>query len=101
MAQKVAPVKTTPQGRHHGSLALVLDDANYSSITKASVTSTKLVTKPDAINKSITATSSPLKILTFQEERKKFQKEFDLHEAVINTGVNASSTASKNSILKN
>jgi hypothetical protein len=46
-----------------------------------------LVTQPDAINEGITATSTPLEILTFQEETKKLQKEFDLQEAVTNIGV--------------
>jgi hypothetical protein len=44
MAQMVAPIKTTAWGGCHGSLALVLDNANYSSITKVSVTSTTPVT---------------------------------------------------------
>jgi hypothetical protein len=87
MAQMVAPVKITAWGGCHGSLALVLDDTDYSSITKARITSTKPVTQPDAINKDITATSSPLEILTFQEETKKLQKEFDLQEAVTNIGI--------------
>jgi len=80
MAQMVALIKTTTWGRRHGSLALVLDDADYSSITKAKITSTFTtpVNQPDTINKSITATSTPLEILTFQEETKKLQKEFDL-----------------------
>jgi hypothetical protein len=34
MAQMVAPVKTTAWGGLHGSLALVLDDADYALITK-------------------------------------------------------------------
>ncbi len=87
MAQMVATVKTTAWGGRHGSLSLVLDGADYSSITKACVTSTTPVTQPDAINKGIMATSTPLKILTFQEETKKLQKEFDLQEAVTNIGV--------------
>ncbi len=87
MAQMVAPVKTTTWGGRHGSLALVLDATDYSSITKARINSTKLVTQPDAINKGITVTSTPLKILTFQEETKKLQKEFDLQEAVTNIGI--------------
>jgi hypothetical protein len=87
MAQMVAPIKTTAWGGRHGSLALVLNNADYSSITKACVTSTTPVTQPDAINKGITATLTPLKILTFQEETKKLQKEFDLQEAVTNIGV--------------
>ncbi len=80
MDQMVAPVKTTAWGGNHGSLALVLDDADYSSITKAKITSTKPVTQPDAIIKGIMTTSTPLEILTFQEETKKLQKEFGGHQ---------------------
>jgi hypothetical protein len=87
MAQMVTPIKTTTWGGCHGSLALVLDDTDYSSITKARITSAKPVTQPDAINKGITTTSTPLEILTFQEETKKLQKEFDLQEAVTNIDV--------------
>ena len=87
MAQMVAPVKTTAWGGCHGSLALVLDDADYLSITKAKIASTKPVNQPDTVNKGITAASNPLEILTFQEETKKLQKEFDLQEAVTNIGV--------------
>ncbi len=87
MAQMVTPIKTTVWGGCHGSLVLVLDDTDYSSITKACITSTKPVTQPDTINKGITATSPPLKILTFQDETKKLHKEFDLQEAVTNIGI--------------
>ncbi len=87
MARMVAPVKTTTWGGCHGPLALVLDNANYSNITKARTTSTTPVTQLDAINKGIMATSTPLKILTFQEETKKLQKDFDLQEVVTNIGI--------------
>ena len=87
MAQMVAPVKTTAWGRCHGSLALVLNDVDYLSINKAKITSIKPVNQPDTINKDITAASTPLEILTFQEESKKLQKEFDLQEAVTNISV--------------
>ena len=87
MAQMVAPVKTIAWGGCHGSLALVLDDADYSSNTKAKITSTKPVNQPDTTNKGITAISTPMEILTFQEETKKLQKEFDLQKAVTNIGV--------------
>ena len=46
MAPMVAPVKTVAWGGCHGSLALVLNKVDYSSITKARVTSTKPVMKP-------------------------------------------------------
>jgi hypothetical protein len=42
----------------------------YSSITKTKITSTKPVDQPDTINKGITTASTPLEILTFQEETK-------------------------------
>jgi hypothetical protein len=87
MTQMVTPIKTTTWEGCHGSLTLVLNNAEYSSINKVRVTSTMPVTQPDAINKGITATSTPLKILTFQKETKKLQKEFDLQEAVTNIGV--------------
>jgi hypothetical protein len=87
MAQMVAPIKTTAWGGRHGSLVFVLDGTDYSSITKVCITSTKQITQPDAINKGITAISTPLEILTFQEETKKLQNEFYLQEAVTNIGV--------------
>jgi len=59
MAQMVALVKTTAWGGLQGSLTLVLDDTDYSSITKAKITFTKPVNQPDTINKGITATSPP------------------------------------------
>ena len=71
MVQMVTPVKTT----------------DYLSITKAKITSSKPVNQPDTINKSIMAASTPLEILTFQEEKKKLQKQFDLQGAVTNIGV--------------
>jgi hypothetical protein len=87
ITQMVAPIKTTSWGSRHGSLTLVLHDADYSSITKARITSTMPVTQPDAINKGIMTTSTPLKILAFQEETNKLQKEFDLQEVVTNIGI--------------
>jgi hypothetical protein len=74
MTQIVAPVKTTAWEGCHGSLMLVLDKADYSNITKVRTTSTVPITQPDTINKGIAATSTPIKILTFQEETKKLQK---------------------------
>jgi len=101
MAQMVALVKTSAWGGCHGSLALVLDDAEYSSITKAKITSTTPVNQPDTIIKSITATSTPLEILTFQEETKKRQKELTCRRWSPTSACNTSSTALKNSTSKN
>ncbi len=70
MAQMVAMVKTFVWGGLHGSLALVLDDANYTTITKSTITSTAPGAQPNAVNKTIIATLTPLKILTLQEKTK-------------------------------
>jgi hypothetical protein len=83
----VAVVKTSMWGGLHGSLTLILDNADYTMITKGTVTSTAPVSQPNAVNKKITATPTPLKILTLQEETKKLLREFDLQEAVTNIGV--------------
>ena len=101
MAQMVAPVKTTAWGGRHGSLALVLDDADYLIITKMKITSTTPVNQPNAINKGITATSTPLELLTFQEETKNFKRNLTYKRRSPTLACNASSTALKNSTSKN
>jgi hypothetical protein len=82
MAQMVAPVKTTAWGGLHGSLALVLNNADYATVTKNIVTLLAPLTKPTMINPKITKLSNPYEILTLQEEMKTLQKEFELQEAV-------------------
>ncbi len=71
MAQMVAPVKTTTWGGPRGSLALVLDNTDYKSITKLTTQTTALVTQPDAVNQGITDQSTLFKILTLQADFKK------------------------------
>ena len=68
MAQMVAPVKTTAWGGLHGSLALVLDDAEYALITKIVIKTADALIKPVSINPKIDDKSSPYKILTLQDE---------------------------------
>ena len=68
IAQMVAPVKTTMWGGHHDLLALVLNNTDYSSITKAAITSTMSVLPPNAINKGITDNSTPLKFSPFRKK---------------------------------
>jgi hypothetical protein len=81
-AQTVAPIKTIAWGGLHGSLALVLDDADYARVTKNIVTSSAPIIKPNIINPKINKQSNPYKILTLQEEMKTVQKMFELQEAV-------------------
>jgi hypothetical protein len=87
MAQMVAPVKTTLWGGLHGSLALVLDDMDYDTVTKNIVTSVAPLLKPTTINPKINKLSNPYVILTLQEEMNTLQKEFELQEAVTTIGV--------------
>jgi hypothetical protein len=46
----VAPVKTTAWGGLHGSLALVLNDGDYATVTKNIITSLAPLNKPTTIN---------------------------------------------------
>ncbi len=78
MAQMVAPVKTAAWGGLHGSLALVLDDTDYATVTKNIVTLAAPLSKPTTINLKINELSIPYAILTLQEEMKTLQKEFKL-----------------------
>ena len=87
MAQIVAPGKTTAWGGLHGSLALVLDDAEYALITKNVIKTADAFIKPVSINPKIDDKLSLYKILTLQDEWKTLQKEFDLQEAVTSIGV--------------
>ncbi len=87
MTQMVAPVKTTAWGSLHGSLALVLNDTDYATVTKNIITSLAPLTKPTTINPRIKELSNPYEILTLQEEMKLLQKEFKLQEAVTTIGV--------------
>jgi hypothetical protein len=82
MPQMVAPVKTTAWGGLHRSLALVLDQANYATVTKNIVTLSAPLIKPTTINPKINKQSNPYEIPTLQEEMKTLQKEFELQEAV-------------------
>ncbi len=87
MAQMVMPVKTTAWGSLHGSLALVLDNADYEIITKVVVKSTTHLGQPALVNPKINVTSSQLNLLTLQAKTKRLQKEFNLQEAVTAIGV--------------
>ncbi len=82
MAQMVAPIKTTTWGGLHRSLALILHNADYATVTKNIVTLLAPLVKPTTINPKINKQVNPYEILTLQEEMKTLQKEFKLQEAV-------------------
>ncbi len=82
MAQMVNPAKTTAWGGLHGSLALVLDNADFARVTKNIITLLALLSKPTTINLKINEPSNPYAILALQEEMKTLLKELKLQEAV-------------------
>ncbi len=102
-AQMVAPVKATAWGGLYGSLALVLDNADYAMVTKNIIPLLAQHSKPTMINTKINVLSNPYAILTLQEIIKTLQKEFKLQKAVTTIGVHhiiGSIKESKNSTSK-
>ena len=69
MAKMVAAINTTSWGGKDGSLALVLNDANYKVFTRYALPFNNRLYKPALLNSSITSTYTPLEILTHQEEK--------------------------------
>ncbi len=87
MAQMVAPVKTTAWGGLHSSLALVLNDVNYSTVTCRAITLSACLVQPPAVNPAIKKNTPRCKLLCLQADTKNLQKLFDLQEAITNIGV--------------
>jgi hypothetical protein len=87
MGQMVAQVKTTAWGGLHGSLALVLYDVDYATITRQALTLTARLVQPPAVNPAIDDNTPQCKFLCLQADTKNLQKVFDLQEAVTNIGV--------------
>jgi hypothetical protein len=74
IAQMVAPVKTTAWGGLHGSVALVIGDADYATVTKNIITLVAPLSKPTTINPKINKLSTPYEILTLQDKMKLSRK---------------------------
>jgi hypothetical protein len=87
MAQMVAPIKTTSWGGLHGSLALVLNDANYATITCRAITLIACLVQPPMVNPAIKDDTPQRVLLRLQVDMKDLQKAFDLQEAMSNIGV--------------
>jgi hypothetical protein len=90
MAQMVAPVKTTAWGGGHGSLALVLDDADYSNITNR-MPSIKVSRQHQP----------PWNYSPSKKKQKNFKRNLTCKRRSPTLACNASSTALKNSTSKN
>jgi hypothetical protein len=100
MAQMVAPVKTTAWGGLHGSLALILDNADYKIITKAVVKSTTRLGQPALVNPKINNTTSQLDLLTLQAKTSS-KRSLTCNRPSPPSAYNASSTALRSNTLKN
>jgi hypothetical protein len=87
MAQMVTPVKTTAWGRLHNSLALVLDDLDYATVTRRAVTLTDGLFQPPVVNPAIEDDTPQHELLRLQADTKNLQMAFDLQEAITNNGV--------------
>jgi hypothetical protein len=87
MAQMVAPVKATAWGGLHGSLALVLDDVNYATVTHQAVKLTDRLVQPPVVSPAFEDDTPQCKLLRLQAETKNLQKAFELQEAITNIGV--------------
>jgi hypothetical protein len=74
MAQMVALVKTTAWGGLHGSLALVLDDVDYTTVTRQAVTSNLFLVQPLAFNPVINNDTPQCKLLRLQADTKNLQR---------------------------
>jgi hypothetical protein len=70
MAQMVAPIKTTAWGGLHGSLALVLDNVNYATITRQASTSTARLVQPPSVNSVIKDDTPQCELLCLQADTK-------------------------------
>jgi hypothetical protein len=53
MGQMVTPIKTTAWGRLHGSLALVLNDVDYATVTRQAIKSTDRLVQLPVVNPAI------------------------------------------------
>ena len=87
MVHMVPPVKMTAWGRLHGSLALVLGDVNYATVTRQAVKSTDRLVQPPAVNPAIKDDTPQRELLCLQADTKILQKAFNLQEAITNIGV--------------
>jgi hypothetical protein len=101
MAQMVAPVKTNAWGGRHGSLVLVLDNMDYSSITKARVIPPRRLLNRTPSTKTSWQHQPPLKSSPSKKKRRSFKKNLTCRRWSPTSVSNASLTAPKNSILEN
>ena len=74
MALMVAPVKTTAWGGLCGSLALVLDDVSYATVTHQAVTLTDRLVQPPVVNPAIKDNTPQCKLLRLQANTKNLQR---------------------------
>lgn len=87
LAKMCAAVRTTAFGGKHGSLAAVLDDPEYQTVTTNTSSSTTPLTEPALVSTSLAKEATPYEILQAQETAHKAKKAFAIQEAVREIGV--------------
>jgi hypothetical protein len=78
MAQTVAPVKTTAWGGLHGSLALVLNNVDYATVTHQAVQLTDRLVQPPAVNPAIKDDTPQHKLLHLQAKQRIYRRHLNL-----------------------
>ena len=85
LAQAAGDIKSTEWGGNHGTIALVLEDEPYQTLTGDLNLSTAWQNMPDAVHPDIDARTSNFELLTLQEEQKLTITEYQQQVAVDNT----------------
>ena len=81
------PSKHQHGGGKHEPLALVLDYADYCSLTIDQSATTNRLDPPTTTVITIIATSTPFEITTFQDKHKKLQNTYEMQEVVTDIGI--------------
>ena len=85
LAQAAGDIESTAWGGNHGTIALVLEDGPYQTLTGDANLSTAWQDQPDAVHPDIDARTTKFDMLTLQEEQKLVIMEYQQQVAVDNT----------------
>ena len=85
LAQAAGDIESTEWGGNHGTIALVLEDGPYQTLTGDPNLLTAWPDMPNAVHPDIDAQTSKFELLTLQEEQKLIITEYQQQVAVDNT----------------
>ena len=85
LAQAAGDIETVAWGGNHGCIALVLEDAQYQTLTGDPTSNTDWQDVPDNVHPDIDETCSEFELLTLQAEQKQTIAEYHKQIAVDNT----------------